>query len=367
MAETSHEPGLPVRWYLDPDVWDAERELLFDLGPRYVAHRLAVPRTGDHSISPVAGEGWALVNDSGRVRLVSNVCRHRQATILTGCGRSRSLVCPLHRWSYGLDGRLRGAPGFAERPALDLEAVALQDWHGLLFTGPRDVAADLAPLSLEEVVRTEGYVRQRVEVERYEANWKTFVEVYLEDYHVVPFHPGLRGFSDCDELRWTFAPWGSVQWVGVVDDLERAGSPAYERWHERIRRHGDPRALAHAAVWATYFPNVTVEWYPHTLVVSTVVPDGPGAFTNVIEYLYPADLLADDPGFADAQQAAYAETAVEDRVIIERMHAGRRALAADGRDERGPYQRPLEDGLVHFHDFLWDVLGPIVAKPSETG
>ena len=38
-------------------------------------------------------------------------------------------------------------------------------------------------------------------------NWKTFIEVYLEDYHVAPFHPGLGNFVTCDDLTWQFGDW----------------------------------------------------------------------------------------------------------------------------------------------------------------
>jgi hypothetical protein len=34
------------------------------------------------------------------------------------------------------------------------------------------------------------------------------------------------------------------------------------------------------------------------------------------------------------------------------MTEGRRALWQQGRSETGPYQTPLEDGMVHFHEFL---------------
>jgi len=39
------------------------------------------------------------------------------------------------------------------------------------------------------------------------------------------------------------------------------------------------------------------------------------------------------------------------------MTEGRRALIADGREEHGPYQSPMEDGMVHFHEFLKRELG----------
>jgi phenylpropionate dioxygenase-like ring-hydroxylating dioxygenase large terminal subunit len=40
-----------------------------------------------------------------------------------------------------------------------------------------------------------GYKLDKVEIHECNYNWKTFIEVYLEDYHVVPFHPGLGSSS----------------------------------------------------------------------------------------------------------------------------------------------------------------------------
>jgi phenylpropionate dioxygenase-like ring-hydroxylating dioxygenase large terminal subunit len=34
-----------------------------------------------------------------------------------------------------------------------------------------------------------------VELHECNYNWKTFIEVYLEDYHVGPFHPGWASSS----------------------------------------------------------------------------------------------------------------------------------------------------------------------------
>ena len=41
----------------------------------------------------------------------------------------------------------------------------------------------------------------RVRVDEYAINWKTFVEVYLEVYHVDFLHPGLGNFADCDNFH----------------------------------------------------------------------------------------------------------------------------------------------------------------------
>ena len=50
------------------------------------------------------------------VQLVSNVCRHRQAVMLQGRGNTGGqVVCPLHRWTYDLDGQLLGRAAFRRR------------------------------------------------------------------------------------------------------------------------------------------------------------------------------------------------------------------------------------------------------------
>jgi phenylpropionate dioxygenase-like ring-hydroxylating dioxygenase large terminal subunit len=100
-----------------------------------------------------------------------------------------------------------------------------------------------------------------------------------------------------------------------------------------------------------------VEWYPHVLVISALYPRGPEKCLNVIEFYYPEEIALFEPEFVQSQQKAYHETAKEDEEICVRMTQGRRALLADGREEHGPYQSPMEDGMVHFHEFIQRELG----------
>ena len=245
-----------------------------------------------------------------------------------------------------------GAPHFAQQPCLDLPRKKLQKWNGMLFQGPRDIAADLGRLGCVRDLDFSGHVLNRVEVTEYNFNWKTFIEVYLEDYHVEPFHPGLGKFVDCAQLAWEFGDWYSVQTVGVNKSLSRPGSEVYKRWHEMVLNYRGGEMPAHGAIWLTYYPNIMVEWYPHVLVISTILPRGPEKCTNVVEFYYPEEIALFEPDFIAAEQRAYEETAVEDEEICQRMNDGRRLLWNEGRDEQGPYQSPMEDGMVHFHEFI---------------
>jgi len=343
---------LPVSVYFDEALFARERETLFKGRPGYVGHQLMVPEAGDYYALPAEREGRVLVRSAEGVELLSNVCRHRQAVMLNGRGNTANIVCPLHRWTYDLKGTLLGAPHFEEQPCLNLARTPVQNWRGMLFEGPRDIARDLASVGLEEEIDFEGYMLDHVEVHECDYNWKTFIEVYLEDYHVVPFHPGLGRFVSCEDLRWTFGEWFSVQTVGIQDALRRPGTPAYKKWHEQVLRYSGGKLPRYGAVWLTYYPNIMVEWYPNVLAISTLIPRGPQKTTNIVEFYYPEEIVLFEREFVEAERAAYMETCAEDDEIALRMDAGRRALLDRGTSEVGPYQSPMEDGMQHFHEFL---------------
>jgi phenylpropionate dioxygenase-like ring-hydroxylating dioxygenase large terminal subunit len=342
---------LPVSWYCDPAVYDAEQRLLFARAPGYVGHELMVPNAGDYYALAWRDDAQALVRNAASVELVSNICRHRQAIMLKGRGNVPNIVCPIHRWTYDLKGELLGAPHFADKPCLNLGRSPLANWNGLLFDGVRDVHRDLAALGVHNFDFS-THVLDRVEIHECSYNWKSFIEVYLEDYHVVPFHPGLGQFVTCDDLKWEFGDWYSVQTVGVNNRLARAGTKTYERWHKAVLDYYRGEMPPHGAIWMVYYPNIMLEWYPHVLIVSTLIPRGVDRTTNVVEFYYPEDIALFEREFVAAEQAAYMETAVEDDEIAERMDAGRRALYRQSRSEEGPYQSPMENGMQHFHEFL---------------
>ena len=370
---------LPVSSYFDPALYALEMQNIFQAGPRYVGHALHVPQVGDFYTLPQENAGRALVRNASGIELISNVCRHRQALMLKGRGSllapqesgtasvsaGGNIVCPLHRWTYSgvnsgiagtLAGTLIGAPHFTADPCLNLNNYPLQEWNGLLFeNNDVDVASQMAGLGPRADLDFTGYVLDRVEMHECNYNWKTFVEVYLEDYHVGPFHPGLGNFVTCEDLRWEFKEHYSVQTVGVANRLGKAdacgGSPVYERWQSALLQYRDGVPPKFGAIWLTYYPHIMIEWYPHVLTVSTLHPMGVDKTMNMVEFYYPEDIAAFEREFVEAQQAAYMETCIEDDEIAERMDAGRKALMQRGDNEVGPYQSPMEDGMQHFHEW----------------
>ena len=356
---------LPVSSYSDEALFKREIDTLFAKGPNYVGHRLSVPELGDYHAIQQEREGRVLIRTENGIELLSNVCRHRQAVILRGRGNLRhtpngsspngassNIVCPLHRWTYATNGELIGAPHFAQDPCLNLSRYKLQEWNGLLFEdNGRDIANDLRALTPLSSLDFTGYALDHVELHTCNYNWKTFIEVYLEDYHVGPFHPGLGNFVTCDDLRWQFGDQFSVQTVGIANRLGKAGSPVYQRWQEALLKYRDHKVPEHGAIWLTYYPHIMVEWYPHVLTVSTLHPISATQTLNRVEFYYPEEIVAFEREFVEAQSAAYLESCIEVDEIAERMDAGRLALLQRGDNEVGPYQSPMEDGMQQFHEW----------------
>ena len=361
---------LPVSSYFDEALYQRELQNIFKSGPRYVGHALSVPNVGDYATLAQEAQGRALLRTPRGIELISNVCRHRQAVMLQGRGSVHAthpgaaggnIVCPLHRWTYSGSGpepagTLLGAPHFSHDPCLSLNNYKLREWNGLLFEdNGRDIAADLANMGPQADLDFTGFVLDKVEMHECNYNWKTFIEVYLEDYHVGPFHPGLGGFVTCDDLRWEFKENYSVQTVGLSTGMRAqtgaAGSPAYQRWQNALNAYCQGVQPKQGAIWLTYYPHIMVEWYPHVLTVSTLHPMGVNKTMNMVEFYYPEEIQAFEREFVEAQQAAYMETCIEDDEIGERMDAGRQALLLRGDNEVGPYQSPMEDGMQHFHNW----------------
>jgi choline monooxygenase len=367
LAKLSHlqQAPLHVSSYFDPATYQAEQQRIFSQSPKYVGHALAVPKLGDYYALPQEGEGRVLMHTpdgqgGSRLELISNVCRHRQAVMLHGRGHQEqsNIICPLHRWTYDTSGAqptgtLIGAPHFEQDPCLNLNNYALQSWNGLQFDAASTQRTDLNELfkgmKAAKDLDFTGYQFHKAIHHECPYNWKTFIEVYLEDYHVGPFHPGLGQFVACEELQWEYGEQWSVQTVGVADKLGKPGSAVYQRWHDAVLSYRGGQAPAHGAIWLTLYPTVMVEWYPHVLTVSTLYPQGPQKTLNIVEFFYPEEIAAFEPHFIEAQQAAYLETCEEDDEIALRMDAGRKALHERGESESGPYQSPMEDGMRHFH------------------
>lgn len=199
LAPLGEATTLPARAYTDEAVYAEEVERLFR-GEWLCAGRIdQVPEPGDFLSLDLLGDRLVVVRDrDATIRVLSRVCRHRAAELVSGSGNARSFQCPYHLWTYGLDGRLVGAPHMDDVSGFDptkcsLPEIRSEIWEGFIFVnlggeaeplGPRlaPLSALLADYDMGELVAEETATYASP------FNWKVLVDNFMEAYHHIATH-----------------------------------------------------------------------------------------------------------------------------------------------------------------------------------
>src|SRR3984893_8273811 len=131
---------LDQKYFVSPEIFAEEQEKIFSTRWMLVGHQSQIAKPGDYLVQKVAGESLIVVRDQrSAIRAFYNVCRHRGTRLKEdACGHASAIQCPYHAWTYGLDGKLIGAPHMDDVPGFDkadysLHAVNLALWEGFIF------------------------------------------------------------------------------------------------------------------------------------------------------------------------------------------------------------------------------------------
>lgn len=339
-----------IRNYFDQSIQEIEIEKLFR-DVVYSGHQLMVPKENDYYVIPQTNSRWALFNREGELTLQSNVCLHRQAKLLNGSGNTKMVSCKVHCWTYDKKGQLKTSPHFREKLVGSLDIKKPNNWNGLLFEN-RIPDFDLKSCGVDEYIDFSKYFFHKSDTTEYNFNWKTFVEVYLENYHVFSMHPGLRKFVTPSDLEWHFGEDYSVQKVGLGSDLNISGSENYKKLHESVMKAYGDNLPRYGAIWIYIYPNIMVEWYPHTMAISTIHPRDPQTCINHVEYYYNKEIFEKYPEYYEAIENVYTETAKEDEEACLLLDAGRKSLYLRGENLKGPCDPFLEAGVQKFYEYI---------------
>src|SRR6516165_9951223 len=120
--------ALPPGFYHDPAIFELERERLFRRGWLSPGLAAEIAKPGDYLTFSIDDQPiMTLRGADNRIRSFSNVCLHRMMRLLDGRGNCARIVCPYHAWTYGIDGRLVGAPHMKLTPGFEPRAHHLPE------------------------------------------------------------------------------------------------------------------------------------------------------------------------------------------------------------------------------------------------
>ncbi len=201
-ARVEDSSTLPPALYTDPANFVRERDAIFRRGWIAVARSAALAAPSSYLTSDLAGDPIMVTRDeAGVLHGLANVCLHRSCPIAWGAGHAAhgTLTCPYHRWTYGLDGRVKGAPlmdraEHFDKGALRLPTLRVEEWLGWVFVNQDRHAAPLAPqlAALHALLAPFRVEEMRVfKTLSFESrwNWKVMVENFMESYHHMGAHP----------------------------------------------------------------------------------------------------------------------------------------------------------------------------------
>lgn len=201
VARAKHAPGFI---YTSPEIYDLEKSEIFMKDWLCVGREEEVENPGDYMAFRILGEPVVVVRGKdGVVRAFANICAHRGVEVAYGEGNKKVLSCPFHGWSYGLDGRLLGAPLMEETEEFDktscgLPPIRLETWRGWMFLNFDSDAKPLedyvAPLEADFGYFPQEEYRLAVKtVGEVECNWKLLVENLIDFYHINVVHKTTNG------------------------------------------------------------------------------------------------------------------------------------------------------------------------------
>jgi choline monooxygenase len=346
-ADLARATTIPSRWYLDPQFLDLERARVFAKTWQPVALAKTVAEPGTFAAVEIAGEPVVVARaKDGVLRAFSNVCRHRASLIADGCGKSATLRCPYHGWTYALDGRLLACPEFEgvldwETSSVRLPEYRVETWGPYVFVN-QDLSAPPLETTFGDIpdqVAKIGCAVDRLEFsERREylidCNWKVYIDNYLEGYHLPAAHPSLFRELDYSQYRVDTFRYYSSQYAPIRPP--RAGQP-------------DRRYAADGlnALYYWIFPNFMLNVYPDNLSSNIIVPLSPDKTLTIFEWFgYPGSPVRQETiAFSDEIQQ-------EDIKICERVQKGLRSRTYD----TGRFSVKRENGVHHFHLLLNEFL-----------
>ena len=283
---------LSQQYFVSPEIFAEEQEKIFSRQWVLVGHQSQLKKSGDFLLATIAGESLIVVRDQkSEIRGFYNVCRHRGTRLKDdACGHSSTIQCPYHAWTYGLDGRLLGAPHMDDVPGFDkadysLHPVSLALWEGFIFAnlaGASTSRSNRDYISLEEwfAPLTGKFSRwnlpalhsaKRFDYDVY-ANWKLIFENYSECYHCLGVHPELSKISphDSAENDLTEGPFlGGFMRIASDKSLTMSG-------HTCALPVGDFGDKDFRFVfYYSIFPNMLLSLHPDYVMVHQLLPQSP--------------------------------------------------------------------------------------------
>ena len=374
LSRTNADYTLPQAFYTDADLYEFDVAQVLSRSWMMIGFEAELPETGSY-MAVTVGRSPVIVarGRDGVVRGFHNTCRHRGSQICAeGHGRSVKLMCPYHKWTYELDGRLIGAarmsPDFKPSDHA-LRAIPVELLEGCIYIALSEEAPDfnpfrsaVAPLLAPYKMAGAKVAFESTLVEK--ANWKLAMENARECYHCAACHPELkvsypvgvgrdsgdteynRAFAArMEKMGLSTAPVEGLWWHAERYALNPGmASVSMDGRAAVARRLVDIEAADIGAFWWATEPNNFCHAFSDYAFMFSAIPSGPQETRVVSKWLVHKDAVEGVDYTIESLTEAWTKTNLQDRELAERNQRGVNGLGY----VPGPYSQEAEDYVVRF-------------------
>ncbi len=352
--------GLPNAHYVDPAMWDEEKNAVLFANWCGLAVAAEVPEPGDAKPIEFLGIPLLLIRDrNGQIRVFENICRHRGMILISEPKKIEGAIrCPYHSWCYSTEGKLVatphvGGPGHNTHDAIVRDNLGLNEvrshvWFDTVFINIDAKAAPFEEVHAELIARWGEFAQPMYHGGPessfdlvVDTNWKLAVENYCESYHLPWVHPGLNSYSRLEDHYHINEPRKySGQGTLVYRQLKGPDEAVFpdfaglsDKWDT-------------GAEYVAVYPNVLLGAQRDHCYSIILQPDTQTKTTEHIHIYYATPDTSEDMRSRNAH--LWKGVFVEDVFVVEGMQKGRHAPKFDG----GRFS-PAMDGPTHcFHDWV---------------
>lgn len=355
IAPADQAATLPPECYWRQDWFDYELKAFFHNGWLGAGREDRCKQPDDYHTIKVADVPIILIRDNrNQLHAFANSCRHRGARLLTDSGNCQVIRCPFHRWTYATDGRLLNAPKMDAAKNFKpedygLTEIRLQVMDGFIFicfdaetpelnTCLADFSGVHTPWNMSALRTT---LRKEFDVA---CNWKIFLEVFNEYYHLPYIHPDSIANTylepdEMDEVKGQFCTqFGLTDGTGaLLEEIKHQNLPVMKSLTGRNRR---------GTRYTWVFPNMTFAAGTEVIWAFEVYPRAPDLTHVGMSICFPQE-TTDLPEFSQRAEHYYErfDTAMaEDIAALENQQVGLTSPVA----QQGRFCAELEPGVASF-------------------
>jgi Rieske 2Fe-2S family protein len=354
---------LPQKYYTSDEVFGQEQERIFNKYWICAGHQSRIPNAGDYFLLNLFDESLIILRDrENQIRAFYNVCRHRGTRICEAAeGKFKSSIqCIYHAWTYGLNGKLIGAPFMKEVGDFrwedyPLRAAPVELWEGFIFVHlgldePEPFAKTYAPLIGRLNQWNMGGLKSHTRIPYdVNSNWKYVFQNFNECYHCPTIHPLLNKFanytsSENDLIEGPFlGGFLSITSGGSMTVTGRTCALPLGNLDEGERQRG---------YYYSILSNLLLNIHPDYVMFHLVFPEAPGRSRVISEWLFHPD--ADQQPDFRPQEAVdfWHETNLQDWHVCELSQQG-----VESKAYTPGWYTPRESLLAAFDEHYLKIMG----------